>query len=145
MDYAHTPDALQKVLSTIRDIREKNEKIITVVGCGGNRDKSKRPLMGSIAGEYSDHVIFTSDNPRSEDPDTIIQEMIQGVKLPDNGKVLSIAKREDAIKTACKLAQQSDIILIAGKGHEKYQEINGTKYPFEDKKVIEKCFKELNV
>lgn len=144
IDYAHTPDALQNVLSTIKDIKTANEKVITVVGCGGNRDVLKRPVMASIACELSDRVVLTSDNPRSEDPDMIIREMQKGVTPIHYKKVLSIVDRKEAIKTAGSLAQPGDVILIAGKGHEKYQEIKGVKYPFDDKQVLLETFKMLN-
>jgi UDP-N-acetylmuramoyl-L-alanyl-D-glutamate--2,6-diaminopimelate ligase len=132
VDYAHTPDALQNVLETIKKIRTGNEKVITVVGCGGDRDKEKRPAMAKIASEYSDKVILTSDNPRSENPETIIDEMRTGVEPHNYKKVLSIVNRREAIKTASALATEGDIILVAGKGHEKYQEIKGEKFPFDD-------------
>lgn len=138
VDYAHTPDALEKVLSTIDKIRTGNEKVITVVGCGGDRDKVKRPLMAKIACNFSQLVILTSDNPRTENPDTIISDMEEGIPKGAERKVLSIALREQAIKTACQLAQKGDIILVAGKGHEKYQEVNGVKYPFDDKEMLKK-------
>ncbi|MCS6822922.1 MAG: UDP-N-acetylmuramoyl-L-alanyl-D-glutamate--2,6-diaminopimelate ligase [Cytophagaceae bacterium] len=140
IDYAHTPDALENVLETISELREAHQKIITVVGCGGDRDQSKRPLMASIAARMSDKVIFTSDNPRSEDPRTIIKQMVSGVSMQDQKKIISIEDRREAIKTACLLAQPHDIILIAGKGHENYQEINGTKYPFDDKAIVKDLF-----
>ena len=132
VDYAHTPDALQNVLETIKKIRTGNEKLITVVGCGGDRDKEKRPSMAKIASEYSDKVILTSDNPRSENPETIIDEMRTGVEPQNYKKVHSIVNRREAIKTASALASEGDIILVAGKGHEKYQEIKGEKFPFDD-------------
>ena len=132
VDYAHTPDALKNVLETIKKIRTGNEQVITVVGCGGDRDKEKRPAMGKIASEYSDKVILTSDNPRSENPETIIDEMRTGVEPQNYKKVLSIVNRREAIKTASALANEGDIILVAGKGHEKYQEIKGEKFPFDD-------------
>ena len=136
VDYAHTPDALKNVLSTIRDIRTGNEQVITVVGCGGNRDAAKRPVMAAIACEMSDRVILTSDNPRNEDPLVILEEMKQGVPPQFHKKALVIADRKEAIKVACSLAGEGDIILLAGKGHEKYQEINGVKHPFDDKEVL---------
>jgi UDP-N-acetylmuramoyl-L-alanyl-D-glutamate--2,6-diaminopimelate ligase len=132
IDYAHTPDALKNVLDTISKIRGGNETLITIVGCGGDRDKSKRPEMARIATENSDQVIFTSDNPRSEDPATIIEEMESGVEMHLSRKFLSISNRKEAIKTASRIAKKGDIILIAGKGHEKYQEIKGEKLPFDD-------------
>jgi len=136
VDYAHTPDALNNVLNTINSIRSKNETLITIVGCGGNRDKSKRPKMGNIASALSDQVIFTSDNPRFEDPQTIIEDIEKGVESQNQKKTLSIADRKEAIKTACKLSQPKDIILIAGKGHETYQEIKGKRSDFDDMKIV---------
>ncbi len=136
VDYAHTPDALQNVLETITEFRTGNEQVITVVGCGGNRDKAKRPLMASIACKYSDKVILTSDNPRYEDPVEIIKDMQAGVGPADYRKTIVIADREEGIKTACMLGKAGDIILVAGKGHEKYQEIEGVKHPFDDKEVL---------
>jgi UDP-N-acetylmuramoyl-L-alanyl-D-glutamate--2,6-diaminopimelate ligase len=141
VDYAHTPDALQNVLSTIKDIRTGNEKVITVIGCGGDRDAAKRPLMAKIACELSDKVVFTSDNPRSEDPEKILAEMKQGISPQHYKKTLSITDRREALRVACSLASQGDIILVAGKGHEKYQEINGVKLPFNDKQVLEDSLK----
>lgn len=141
IDYAHTPDALQNVLNTIKDIRTGNEKVITVVGCGGDRDVSKRPLMAKIACEMSDKVIFTSDNPRSEEPDTIIDEMKAGVPPHHVRKTLAVTDRKEALKAACGMASPGDIILVAGKGHEKYQEVKGVKHPFDDKQVLEDSFK----
>jgi UDP-N-acetylmuramoyl-L-alanyl-D-glutamate--2,6-diaminopimelate ligase len=140
VDYAHTPDALLNVLATIKNLRQGFEKIITVVGCGGNRDKTKRPVMAEVACEYSDKVIFTSDNPRNEDPLTIIKDMEAGVGVVARKKYISIADRREAIKTAVSLCNKEDIILIAGKGHEKYQDINGVKYEFDDKKVLKEMF-----
>ncbi len=140
VDYAHTPDALHNVLTTIRDIRTGNEKVITIIGCGGDRDATKRPLMAAIACELSDRVILTNDNPRSEDPESILDQMRKGVPVQHNRKVLSIGERREAIKTACTLARPGDIILLAGKGHEKYQEIKGVKYPFDDKKELQDAF-----
>lgn len=144
VDYAHTPDALENVLKTIGDIRTKNEQLITVVGCGGNRDMAKRPIMAGIASELSDKVILTSDNPRNEDPDTIISEMEQGVAIHNQKKVLSIADRKQAIKVACQLAGPNDIILIAGKGHETYQEIKGVRYDFDDMKTVKEILEQLH-
>jgi UDP-N-acetylmuramoyl-L-alanyl-D-glutamate--2,6-diaminopimelate ligase len=132
VDYAHTDDALKNVLSTINAIRTKTEEVITVVGCGGDRDKTKRPKMAAVACNLSTQVIFTTDNPRSENPDAIIEDMIRGLDPIQKKKVLVITDRRQAIKTACKLAKAKDIVLIAGKGHEKYQEINGEKFPFDD-------------
>ena len=132
VDYAHTPDALKNVLQTIIRLRGGHEQLITVVGCGGNRDKGKRPQMARIATEFSTQTIFTSDNPRNEEPETIIEEMEAGVEAHRTNSYLSISNRKEAIKTAIKLAAKGDIILIAGKGHEKYQEIKGEKHPFDD-------------
>ena len=143
VDYAHTPDALANVLKTIENIRTKNENVFTVVGCGGDRDKLKRPAMAEIACKLSDKVILTSDNPRSEDPDQIIKDMMEGVDATSFKKVLSITDREQAIKTAVALAEPSDIILIAGKGHEKYQEINGVKHNFDDMQTVKELIKQL--
>ena len=140
IDYAHTPDALLNVLATIKNLRQGEEKIITVVGCGGNRDKTKRPVMAEVACEYSDKIIFTSDNPRNENPAQIIKEMEEGVPVIARKKFISIVDRKEAIKTAVNLAKQQDIVLVAGKGHEKYQEINGVKYDFDDKKVLTEMF-----
>ena len=140
VDYAHTPDALLNVLATIKKLRQGNEKIITVVGCGGDRDKTKRSVMAEVACEYSDKVIFTSDNPRSEDPLEILNDMQAGVNAVTKKKVISIADRKEAIKTAVSLANTEDIVLIAGKGHEKYQEIKGVKYDFDDKKILNEMF-----
>lgn len=132
VDYAHTPDALKNVLDTIAKIRTGAEQVITVVGCGGNRDKGKRPEMANIATQLSDQAIFTSDNPRDEDPETIIEDMIGGVQAHLSNRYLNIVNRREAIRTAVRLAKAGDIILIAGKGHEKYQEIKGEKHPFDD-------------
>ncbi|MDA9555061.1 UDP-N-acetylmuramoyl-L-alanyl-D-glutamate--2,6-diaminopimelate ligase [Pelobium sp.] len=143
VDYAHTPDAVENVLSTINNIRSKTEQVITIIGCGGDRDKTKRPLMAKTACDWSDKVILTSDNPRSEDPEQIIKEMQTGVTPANQKKVLSITDRKEAIKTAVHLAKPGDIILLAGKGHEKYQEIKGVKTDFDDKKILEECFKQL--
>ena len=143
VDYAHTPDALENVLQTIGDIRTKNEQLITVVGCGGDRDTSKRPIMAAIAATLSDKAIFTSDNPRTEDPEVIIQEMEKGVAPLDYKKTLSILDRKQAIKTACQLANPNDIILIAGKGHETYQEIQGVRYDFDDLKTVTELLQQL--
>lgn len=141
VDYAHTPDALMNVLNTIKDLRTGNEQVITVVGCGGDRDREKRPVMARIACELSNKVILTSDNPRSEDPEKIIEEMKSGVQAQHYKKALSVTDRREAIKVACSLANPGDIILVAGKGHEKYQEIKGVKHPFDDKQVLEESFK----
>lgn len=140
VDYAHTPDALEKVLHTIFELRQNDVKIITVIGCGGDRDRTKRPKMAKVAVDYSDQVILTSDNPRSEEPGAIIREMEEGLPAYGKHKALSIEDRKNAIKTACRLAQKGDIVLIAGKGHEKYQEIKGVKYPFDDKKILREAF-----
>lgn len=144
VDYAHTPDALENVLKTIEDIRTKNEQLITVVGCGGDRDKTKRPIMANIASSMSDKAIFTSDNPRTENPETIIEEMEKGVEPQNFKKTVSILDRKQAIKTACQLANPNDIILIAGKGHETYQEINGVRHDFDDLKIVTDLLQQLN-
>ena len=144
VDYAHTPDALKNVLETINDIRTKNEELITVVGAGGDRDTSKRPKMGHIASALSTKVVFTSDNPRSESPEAIISDIEQGVEPQNYKKTLSITDRKQAIKTACQLATSGDIILIAGKGHETYQEIKGERLDFNDYTIIEETLKNLN-
>ncbi|MBC5839974.1 UDP-N-acetylmuramoyl-L-alanyl-D-glutamate--2,6-diaminopimelate ligase [Flavobacterium sp. F-380] len=144
VDYAHTPDALENVLKTINDIRTSNEQLITVVGCGGNRDKTKRPIMASIASTLSDKVVITSDNPRNEDPEIIINEMEVGIEAQNFKKVLSITDRKQAIKTACQLAQPNDIILIAGKGHETYQEIKGIRHDFDDMKIVRELLEQLH-
>ena len=144
VDYAHTPDALKNVLETIGTLRTGNENVITVVGCGGDRDKSKRPVMGNIASQMSDKAIFTSDNPRTETPSVIIEEMEAGVQPQNVRKVLSIENRKQAIKTACQLAMAKDIILIAGKGHESYQETNGKRVDFDDFKIVKEVLKSLD-
>lgn len=144
VDYAHTPDALKNVLATIGEIRTRNEKLITVVGAGGDRDRSKRPIMAGICAEKSDLVILTSDNPRSEEPESIIEEMKKGIEADRQRKVMTIVNRREAIRTACHLAQPGDIILVAGKGHEKYQEIKGVRYPFDDKKILEEMLNPEN-
>lgn len=144
VDYAHTPDALKNVLETINAIRTKNETLITVVGCGGDRDNTKRPKMAQIAAALSDKVILTSDNPRTEDPQGILDQMEQGVEPVDFKKTLSVLNREQAIKTAAQLAQPNDIILIAGKGHETYQEIHGVRHHFDDREVIMNMLNQLN-
>lgn len=144
VDYAHTPDALQNVLETINSIRTQNEQLITVVGCGGNRDAAKRPLMAEVATELSTKVIFTADNPRNEDPEIIIDEMQKGVKPLHYKKTLRITDRKEAIKAAVAMAQKGDIILIAGKGHETYQEIKGEKHPFDDTQVLRDCYSLFN-
>lgn len=140
VDYAHTPDALENVLSTIQSLREGNEQVITVVGCGGNRDATKRPVMAEIACKFSDQVIITSDNPRNEDPMAILEQMLEGVKITDRKKVQVIPDRKEAIEKAYEMAKSKDIILVAGKGHENYQEIKGVKHPFDDKKVLQTLF-----
>ncbi len=144
VDYAHTPDALENVLKTILEIKQKNQNLITVVGTGGDRDNSKRPIMAEIASRYSNRLILTSDNPRSEKPESIIEQMYAGIQTQDMGKLLKITDRREAIKTACMLATEQDIILIAGKGHENYQEINGVKYHFDDKEVFQEQMKIIN-
>lgn len=145
VDYAHTPDALKNVLETIKDIRSGNEQVITVVGCGGDRDAAKRPVMAAIACDYSSKVILTSDNPRSEDPEEILNQMQKGVMPNDAKKTLRISDRREAIRTACSFAQKGDIILIAGKGHEKYQEIKGVKYDFDDFEILKTTITELGI
>ncbi len=141
VDYAHTPDALKNVLETIEHFRTGQEQVIAVIGCGGDRDKTKRPLMAAVACKYSNKIIFTSDNPRSEDPLEIIKEMQTGVGPTDAKKTLVMVDREEAIKTACMLAKEKDIIIVAGKGHENYQEIKGVKHPFDDKEVLTRMLK----
>jgi UDP-N-acetylmuramoyl-L-alanyl-D-glutamate--2,6-diaminopimelate ligase len=140
VDYAHTPDALLNVLATVKKLKKGFEQVITVVGCGGDRDKTKRPVMAEVACEHSDRVIFTSDNPRTEDPAQIIKDMEQGLPASARRKYISIVDRKEAIKTAISLAKPEDIVLIAGKGHEKYQEINGIKNHFDDKEVLLEVF-----
>jgi len=142
VDYAHTPDALENVLQTIRQLRKGDAQIITVVGCGGDRDKSKRPIMAKVAVDLSDKVILTSDNPRTEDPLEILKEMEQGIATNQKRKSFTISDRREAIRAACHLAQVGDIILVAGKGHETYQEIMGMKHPFDDREVLKETFKE---
>lgn len=144
VDYAHTPDALKNVLSTIQAVRTRNEQVITVVGCGGDRDRKKRPLMAQIAATMSDRVILTSDNPRTEDPQAIIDEMKAGVPIEKSAHVMAITNREEAIKVASTLAAAGDILLVAGKGHEKYQEINGERFPFDDFEIVQETLKNLN-
>lgn len=145
VDYAHTPDALENVLNTIRDIRTGNEQVITVFGCGGDRDNGKRPLMAKVACKLSDRVIITSDNPRSEDPDEIIRQIKNGVPAEHFKKVHSITDRKEAIHMAISLSRPKDIILVAGKGHETYQEIRGIKYPFDDREILQETFKIHNI
>ena len=140
VDYAHTPDALQNVLATIKKLRKGNEQVITIVGCGGDRDKTKRPVMSEVACELSDRVILTSDNPRSEDPLEILKDMEQGLGSAAKRKSVTVADRKEAIKMAVSMANPSDILLVAGKGHEKYQEIKGVKHPFDDKEVLREMF-----
>lgn len=144
VDYAHTPDALKNVLETISDIKTGKEKVITVVGCGGDRDKTKRPKMAKIASQLSNQAIFTSDNPRTENAQTIIDEMEVGVSAENLAKTLSIVDRKQAIKTACKLSESGDIVLVAGKGHEAYQEINGERFHFDDLEIVTECLIQLN-
>jgi UDP-N-acetylmuramoyl-L-alanyl-D-glutamate--2,6-diaminopimelate ligase len=144
VDYAHTPDALDNVLQTINSIRTKNEQLISVVGCGGDRDKTKRPIMAQIAAQNSDKVILTSDNPRTEDPEQILREMEAGIAPQHYKKSITITDRYQAIKTACQLAQPNDIILIAGKGHETYQEIQGVRYEFDDLQQVKDLLIQLH-
>jgi UDP-N-acetylmuramoyl-L-alanyl-D-glutamate--2,6-diaminopimelate ligase len=143
VDYAHTPDAIKNVLQTIANIRKGNETVIAIVGCGGDRDKTKRPIMAEVACKLSDKVILTSDNPRTEDPAAILKEMEAGVPISLKKKTITIQDRKEAIRTACHLAKSGDIILLAGKGHEKYQEINGVKYPFDDKQIFTEIMESL--
>lgn len=143
VDYAHTPDALKNVLTTIKELKQEHQKIITVVGCGGNRDAEKRPIMAQIACTLSDKVIFTSDNPRDENPEDIIQQMEKGINITDKRKTISITNRDEAIKTSIQLANDEDIILVAGKGHETYQEIKGIKYPFDDYQKLKEYFTQI--
>lgn len=145
VDYAHTPDALKNVLETIKDIRTGNEQVITLVGCGGDRDSAKRPIMAQIACEYSNKVILTSDNPRSENPEDILNQMQTGINPVDMKKTLRISDRKEAIRTAVAFGKEGDIILIAGKGHEKYQEIKGVKHPFDDFEIVKENFKTLEI
>jgi UDP-N-acetylmuramoyl-L-alanyl-D-glutamate--2,6-diaminopimelate ligase len=144
VDYAHTPDALLNVLATIKKLKQGFEQVITVVGCGGDRDKTKRPVMAEAACEHSDRVIFTSDNPRTEDPEQIIKDMENGLPVAYRRKYIAITDRKEAIKTAISLAKPEDIVLIAGKGHEKYQEIKGVKHHFDDKEIVQEVFAMLN-
>ena len=141
VDYAHTPDALVNVLSSLQEVMNGKGKIITVVGAGGNRDKGKRPIMAKEAVKGSDKVIITSDNPRFEEPQDIINDMLAGLDAKDMDKTLSIADRKEAIRTACMLAQKGDVVLVAGKGHEDYQEIKGVKHHFDDREVLREIFK----
>ena len=142
VDYAHTPDAVENVLSTIRELRKGGQQIITVLGCGGDRDKTKRPEMAEVAVRLSDKVIITSDNPRTEDPMAIIRDMEAGVDSKDRKHVFTIAERKEAIRAACHLAQAGDIVLVAGKGHEKYQEVHGVRHHFDDKEILIETFNE---
>ena len=144
VDYAHTPDALLNVVATINQLRVSGQQLITVVGCGGDRDRTKRPIMAVVACEHSDKAILTADNPRSEDPEVILNEMEAGLTAPQKRKSLRITDRKEAIKVACTLAQPGDIILIAGKGHETYQEIKGVKHHFDDKEILTEAFETLN-
>jgi UDP-N-acetylmuramoyl-L-alanyl-D-glutamate--2,6-diaminopimelate ligase len=144
VDYAHTPDALLNVLSTIKKFQKGGEQIITVVGCGGDRDKSKRKLMGNAAAEFSTRAIFTADNPRTEEPAAILKDMSEGMEALLQRKVLVIEDRKEAIRTAVMMAREDDIILVAGKGHEKYQEIKGQRFPFDDKDILVRTFAELD-
>jgi UDP-N-acetylmuramoyl-L-alanyl-D-glutamate--2,6-diaminopimelate ligase len=140
VDYAHTPDALQNVLETIVKLKKGGETVITVVGCGGDRDKTKRPIMAQVACDLSDKVIFTSDNPRSEDPNQIIKDMELGLSSAAKRKYVNIVDRYEAIKAAVNFSKPGDIILIAGKGHEKYQDIKGVKQDFDDKAILQNIF-----
>ena len=144
VDYAHTPDALENILKSINEIKTSENNLITVVGCGGNRDKSKRPLMGDIASNLSSKVIFTSDNPRFEDPEIIIEEMISGVRSTNSKKTISISNRKEAIKAACQFARTNDIILVAGKGHESYQEVKGVRSDFDDFEIVKELLNQKN-
>jgi UDP-N-acetylmuramoyl-L-alanyl-D-glutamate--2,6-diaminopimelate ligase len=143
VDYAHTPDALFNVLNTINHIRKKEQDLITVVGAGGDRDKTKRPQMAKIAATNSNKVILTSDNPRTEDPNQIIEDMKTGLQNEDRKKTIAITDRKEAIRAACLLAKKNDIILVAGKGHETYQEVNGVKHHFDDREIIKQTFNEI--
>lgn len=144
VDYAHTPDALINVLATVNQLRTGGQKVITVVGCGGDRDKAKRPLMAEVACEHSDKAILTSDNPRSENPEDILNDMVAGLSVAHSKKVLRITDRREAIKTACTLANAEDIVLVAGKGHETYQEVKGVRHHFDDREVVREAFELLN-
>ena len=140
VDYAHTPDALVNVLNAIHEVLRGNGRVITVVGAGGNRDKGKRPLMAQESVKQSDKVVITSDNPRFEEPQDIINDMLAGLTKEDMKKVISIVDRKEAIRTACMLAQPGDVILVAGKGHENYQEVKGVKHHFDDKEILKEIF-----
>jgi UDP-N-acetylmuramoyl-L-alanyl-D-glutamate--2,6-diaminopimelate ligase len=142
VDYAHTPDAVENVLETITGLKKGNKQLITVLGCGGDRDAAKRPLMASLAASYSDRVILTSDNPRTEDPGSIVEAMKKGLDQAGRKKTLSILSRKEAIEAACAMAGTGDIILVAGKGHEKYQEVNGIRHAFDDKKILKEALSE---
>ncbi len=144
IDYAHTPDALENILKTIRELKQAHQRIITIIGCGGNRDSEKRPVMAKIACHLSDKVIFTSDNPRNEDPQEIIHQMEKGLSPSEKRKSISIIDRDEAIKTAIHFSENEDILLLAGKGHETYQEIKGIQYPFDDYQKFSQYLKELN-
>lgn len=144
VDYAHTPDAIKNVLSAINEVRSGNETLFTVVGAGGDRDKTKRPEMAFEAAKASNKVILTSDNPRSEDPEVIISEMVKGVPADKAANVVTITNRKEAIRTACMMARPGDIILIAGKGHEDYQEIKGVKHHFDDREIVREIFNVTN-
>ena len=144
VDYAHSPDALINVLATINQLRTDGQQLITVAGCGGDRDKTKRPIMAQVVCEHSDKAILTSDNPRSEDPEQILNDMEAGLTMPQKRKSLRITDRKEAIKVACTLAQAGDIILVAGKGHETYQEVKGVKHHFDDREVLTEAFETLN-
>jgi len=144
VDYAHSPDALINVLATINQLRTEGQQLFTVIGCGGDRDKTKRPIMAQVACEHSDKAILTSDNPRSEDPEVILNEMETGLTGPQKRKSLRITDRKEAIKVACTLAHAGDVVLVAGKGHETYQEIKGVKHHFDDREVLTEAFETLN-
>ena len=144
VDYAHTPDALLNVLATINQLRTDGQQLTTIIGCGGDRDKSKRPLMAEAAAEHSDRLILTADNPRTEDPEMILNDMEQGLSSAKRKKTLRISDRKEAIRTACMLSQSGDIILVAGKGHETYQEIKGVRQSFDDRQVLREAFEQLN-
>jgi UDP-N-acetylmuramoyl-L-alanyl-D-glutamate--2,6-diaminopimelate ligase len=141
VDYAHTPDAITNVLNAIHEVLDRKGSVITVVGCGGNRDKTKRPIMAREAVKLSDRVIFTSDNPRFEEPEDILNDMLAGLSEEEKADTLTIVDRREAIKTACALAKKGDVVLIAGKGHEDYQEVKGVKHHFDDREEVEKIFK----
>jgi UDP-N-acetylmuramoyl-L-alanyl-D-glutamate--2,6-diaminopimelate ligase len=145
VDYAHTPDALLNVLATINKMRDGQEKVFTVIGCGGDRDKAKRPIMADVACQHSHKVVLTSDNPRTENAQDILDDMQAGVQPHHKKKYLCIADRKEAIRTACMMAEANDIVLVAGKGHEKYQDINGIKHPFDDKKILQETFETLDI